>query len=560
MPRFKQLNEILRLMREKERIRNLGVIAHIDHGKTTLTDSLLAGAGLLSPMMAGTARVLDYLEEEQKRKITLKTANISLLYRSHVINLVDTPGHVDFTGKVTRALRAVDGANVVVDAVEEIMPQTEVVTKQALEERVRPVLFINKIDRLISELQLNAEQIERKLQHIISNFNTLVELYGDEEFNEKWKVNPANDSVAFGSALHGWGFTLSIARTKGVKFLDIVKAYKAKQQDELQKRLPIYEAIFEMAIENVPDPRTAQKYRIEKIWDGHVESKIGRALIECKDDGPTVICVTNVQSHAEGGAIVYGRQFSGTLRIGDKLHLSEAQSETTVNHVYIQMGSFREEVEQVSAGNIVVLAVAGAVKAGETLVDVAHKDTMVPFESISFISEPVITVAVEPKDPKKLPILLDTLNGLAVEDPNLTFNIDRETGEYLLKGMGELHLELALKQLESNSKVSVSPPRVVYRESVTEKGVEADAKSPNKQNKFVVQVEPLPEDRTTLETQGNADETESMLSVDEYRNVLVDSNRITETIEETTLESLIAGFEFACRSGPLCGEPIKHVK
>lgn len=560
MPRFKQLNEILRLMREKERIRNLGVIAHIDHGKTTLTDSLLAGAGLLSPMMAGTARVLDYLEEEQKRKITLKTANISLLYRSHVINLVDTPGHVDFTGKVTRALRAVDGANVVVDAVEEIMPQTEVVTKQALEERVRPVLFINKIDRLISELQLNAEQIERKLQHIISNFNTLVELYGDEEFNEKWKVNPANDSVAFGSALHGWGFTLSIARTKGVKFLDIVKAYKAKQQDELQKRLPIYEAIFEMAIENVPDPRTAQKYRIEKIWDGHVESKIGRALIECKDDGPTVICVTNVQSHAEGGTIVYGRQFSGTLRIGDKLHLSEAQSETTVNHVYIQMGSFREEVEQVSAGNIVALAVAGAVKAGETLVDVAHKDTMVPFESISYISEPVITVAVEPKDPKKLPILLDTLNGLIVEDPNLTFNIDRETGEYLLKGMGELHLELALKQLESNSKVSVSPPRVVYRESVTEKGVEADAKSPNKQNKFVVQVEPLPEDRTTIETRGNADETESMLSVDEYRNVLVDSNRITETIEETTLESLIAGFEFACRSGPLCGEPLKHVK
>src|SRR5512139_1957549 len=313
MPRFKQIPQIQQLMSKKEQIRNLGIIAHIDHGKTTLTDSLLAGAGLLSPQMAGSARVLDYLEEEQRRKITIKAANISLLYKSHVINLVDTPGHVDFTGKVTRALRAIDGATVVVDAVEEIMPQTEVVTKQALEERVRPVLFINKIDRLISELQLNAEQIERKLQHIISNFNTLIELYGDEEFNEKWKVNPANGSVAFGSALHGWGFTLGIARTKGVKFPDIVKAYKAKQQDELQERLPIYEAIFEMAIENVPDPRTAQKYRIEKIWDGHVESKIGRAIIECKDDGPTVICVTNVQSHAEGDAIVYGRQFSGTL-------------------------------------------------------------------------------------------------------------------------------------------------------------------------------------------------------------------------------------------------------
>src|SRR4030067_3232093 len=220
MPRFKQLDEILSLMHEKERIRNLGIIAQIDHGKATSTDSRLAGAGLLSLRVAGAARVLDYLEEEQKRKITIKTANISLLFKTaekaYVINLVDTPGHVDFTGKVARAVRAIDGAVVVVDAVEEIMAQTEVVTRQALEERVQPVLFINKVDRLITELQLNAKQVEKKLQHVIDGFNDLVELFGEEQFKEKWKINPAKGNVAFGSALHGGGFTLSMGRIKAL--------------------------------------------------------------------------------------------------------------------------------------------------------------------------------------------------------------------------------------------------------------------------------------------------------------------------------------------------------
>ena len=196
-------------MSRKERIRNLGIIAHIDHGKTTLADALLAGVGLLSPSMAGSARVLDYLEEEQKRKITIKIANISLLYKAaddqrYIINLVDTPGHVDFTGKVTRALRAIDGAIVVVDAVEEVMPQTEMVIRQALEERVRPILFINKVDRLITELQLDIEQIEKKLLHIIGTFNDLIELYGESPLKEQWKIDPTKDNVTFGAALHGW--------------------------------------------------------------------------------------------------------------------------------------------------------------------------------------------------------------------------------------------------------------------------------------------------------------------------------------------------------------------
>ena len=216
MPKFRQTPEILKLMGKKENIRNIGIIAHIDQGKTTMTDSLLAEAGLLSPQIAGKARALDYLEEEQKRGITIKTVNISLLHevsgRPHVINLIDTPGHVDFTGKVTRALRAIDGAVVVVDAIEEVMVQTETVTHQALEERIKPVLFINKVDRLIKELRLTSDEIQNKFIRIIRDFNNLIDIYGEPEFKDKWKVDPAKETVAFGSALHRWGFTLKTAQ------------------------------------------------------------------------------------------------------------------------------------------------------------------------------------------------------------------------------------------------------------------------------------------------------------------------------------------------------------
>ncbi len=554
-------------MRQKESIRNVGIIAHIDHGKTTLADALLAGAGLLSPTMAGTARVLDYLEEEQKRKITIKTANITLLHKtaqaSYVINLVDTPGHVDFTGRVTRALRAIDGAVVVVDAVEEIMAQTETVTRQALEERVRPVLFINKVDRLITELHLNAEGIEKKLTHIINSFNDLIELHGETPLKEQWKVDPATGSVAFGSALHGWGFTLAMARQKGVRFADIADLYAKSEQDSLKKVLPVHDAVFAMAVKSIPNPRVAQVYRVERIWDGVMKSEAGLAMADCSDEGPTVICVTNVQADPDVGMVAAGRVFSGTVKKGDRLHLVEALGETDVRHVYVSMGSFREEVDEVSAGNLAALAVSDAVKAGETLVDVAHKAGMVPFEGITYVSEPVVTVAVEPKNPENLQTLLEAMRRLEAEDPNLLVEVNEETGEYLLSGMGELHLEVALNQLKamgSGLEIVESSPRVVYRETVTKQGAAATASSPNRQNRFTVRVEPLQEEMPQDGKVHIFKEDDNILSVDEHRNVLLDCSRKTENLEEETLESVIAGFEFACRAGPLCGENMRHVR
>jgi len=574
-------------MHRKERIRNIGIIAHIDHGKTTMTDSLLAEAGLLSPKIAGEARALDYLEEEQKRGITIKTANISLLHEigghPYVINLVDTPGHVDFTGKVTRALRAIDGAVVVVDAVEEVMVQTETVTRQALEERVKPVLFINKVDRLVRELKLTPSEIQDKVLRIIRDFNSLIEIYGESEFRDEWKVDPQKETVAFGSALHRWGFTLKIAQKKGVKFSDIIEAYAKGEHQKLARLIPLHNVILDMVVKNIPDPVEAQRYRLPRIWKGDLNSEVGQAMLNCDDNGPTVMCITMAQIDPHAGLVATGRLFSGTIKQGDQVYLVGVRRDYRVQQVSMYMGAFREVVEKIPAGNIAALIGLDLARAGETLVDAAHKDAMVPFERIRYVSEPVITIAVEPKHPKDLPLLMEAMNRLSIEDPNLTATINKETGEYLLSGMGELHLEIAIKFLQDYGgvlEIITSKPIVVYRESVAGKGALALAKSPNGLNRFLVQVEPLEENvikmieggeiseemglkkigKTLFEEAGwKAEEARNIWAIDEHRNMLVDVTKGIQYLGEAR-ETIIAGFKWACKAGPLCEEPIRGLK
>ncbi|MGQ9623906.1 MAG: GTP-binding protein [Candidatus Bathycorpusculaceae bacterium] len=554
MPKFKQTSEILKLMNKKESIRNIGIIAHIDHGKTTMTDSLLAGAGLLPPQIAGKARVLDYLDEEQKRGITIKTANISLLHEkdrnAYLINLIDTPGHVDFTGKVTRALRAIDGAVVVVDAVEGVMVQTKTVTRQALEERVRPVLFVNKVDRLIKELKLTPDEVQARFLRIIRDFNNIIEIYGEEEFKEKWKVDPAKENVAFGSALHKWGFTPKIAKEKGIKFNEVTEAYKKNEHQSLSKEIPVQNAILDIVVKNVPNPAVAQKYRIPKIWKGKLNSEIGRAMLNCDDEGPTAMCITMIQTDQKEGLISTGRLFSGSVSAGDQIYLVNAEKEQRIEKVVIYMGALREDADKVSAGNIAALLGIDVARAGETLIDISHRDFMAPFERIKYASEPVVTVAIEPKHHEDLQRLLKAINRLSIEDPNLITTINKETGEYLLSGIGELHLEIAFKTLKEYGdgiEITTSKPTVTHRESVTKQGKTVAAKSPNKHNIVWVKVEPLEQ------------ETENVWALDENRNSFINLARDIENLRDVK-ESMVAGFKWACKAGPLCNDPLINVK
>jgi len=588
MPRFRQVSDILRLMDKKENIRDLGIIAHIDHGKTTTTDSLLAGAGLLSSKLAGQALVLDYLEEEQKRGMTIKTANISLLHevreQSYIVNLIDTPGHVDFTGKVTRALRAIDGAIVVVDAVEEVMVQTETVTRQALAERVRPVLYINKIDRLIKELKLSPDEIQKKLVRIINDFNNLVELYGEPGYREKWKVDSAKGMVAFGSSLHKWGFTLPIAQEKDIKFSDIVNAYKKDLWQQLQRMLPLHEALLSMAVAHLPNPIEAQKYRIPQIWRGDIDSEIGKAMLNCDPKGPTVMCVTSAQMDPQAGIVATGRLYSGEVKQGDQVYLIGARRDYKIQQVSMYMASFREVVDRIDAGNIAALLGLDLARAGETIVDFEYKDVMAPFERIKYISEPVVTIALEPKHPRDLPRLVDVMHRIVIEDPNLVSIVNKETGEYLLSGMGELHLEIAVKFLRDYAggalDIVVSKPIVVYRESVSGQGITAMGKSPNKHNRFWVRVEPLEDKVVELIEKGeiceemnpkkiaailqeragwSAEEARNVWAIEDHRNMLIDMTKGIQYLHEAR-DVIISGFRWGCENGPLAQEPMRGVK
>lgn len=586
MVKFRQVEEIEKIMRNIEQVRNIGTLAHVDHGKTTTSDSLLMAAGMLSPKVAGKALALDYVEIEQLRQMTVKAANVSLYHewrgKPYVVNLVDTPGHVDFTGHVTRSLRMMDGGLVVVDAVEGVMTQTETVVRQALNEYVKPLLFINKIDRLIKELRLNPKEIQQRFIEIVKDFNMLIELYADPEFKDSWKVDFRKGQVAFGSALHKWGLTIPIATEKGVKFDYIVDAYEKGYYEELSKDFPLHTALLDMIVEHTPNPKQAQKYRVPKLWKGDLNSEIGKAMLECDPNGPLVVAVSKVIADPHAGFVATGRVFSGTARQGDEVWLVNSKSGARILQVSLYMGPYREKVDEVTAGNIVAVLGPDRARAGETLVSSMYKDSMVPFERMSYISEPVVTIAIEPKHSSDLPKLIDALRKLAVEDPTLKVHINEETGEYLISGMGTLHLEIVLWDLNQRTglEVTTSQPIVRYRETVKKRSNVFEGKSPNKHNRLYICVEPLNEDTLKLLQEGkvyadqewrerarllreyagwDTDEARGIWDIDENFNIFVNRTSGVQYLREVA-DTIVQGFRWSMEAGPLAQEPVRGVK
>ena len=578
----KSIDRVKELMNEPAHIRNIGIVAHIDHGKTTLSDNLLAGAGIISEELAGKQLFMDSDEEEQARGITIDASNVSMVHeysgQEYLINMIDTPGHVDFGGDVTRAMRAVDGAVVLVDAVEGTMPQTETVLRQALKEQVRPVLFINKVDRLINELKVDEMEMQIRLGKVIDKVNKLIKGMNEESYNNGWKLDASLGTVAFGSALYNWAVSVPYMKKSGVSFKEVYNRCRSGDMKYLAKNSPLSEVLLDMVVRHLPNPVDAQKRRIGAIWHGDKESIEGKSMLNCDPNGPVALMVTDISFDPHAGEVSTGRLFSGRLKRGDSLYvIGSAMKENRLQQVGIFMGPKRVEVDEIVAGNIAAVTGLKDAMVGSTVTTLME---MTPFESLKHYSEPVMTVAVEAKNMKDLPKLVEVLRQVAKEDPTLVITINEETGEHLISGMGELHLEIVTGRIKRDKGVEIitSEPIVVYRETATQKVESVEGKSPNRHNRFYFDIEPLPDEIVALIKNGEVsmnqqalerrdvlmkagldkDEAKSVKDI-KGTNMLFDMTKGIQYLNET-MELIIEGIHEALAGGPLADEPVQNLK
>jgi len=686
-------------MDKKANIRNMSVIAHVDHGKSTLTDSLVAKAGIIAASKAGETRATDTRKDEQERCITIKSTAISMFFdmdpkdlefikqdrakkadgsleTGFLINLIDSPGHVDFSSEVTAALRVTDGALVVVDCVSGVCVQTETVLRQAIAERIRPILFMNKMDRALLELQLEQEELYQTFQRIVENVNVIVATYCDDDGPMGVvRVDVNNGSVGFGSGLHGWAFTLKqSAEMYAAKFgVDIDKMMKklwgesffnpktkkwSKNKDDDNKRsfcmyvldpiymvfdaimnfkkeqtekllnkltttggkivkevlkteekemegkplmkavmrnwLPAGEAMFQMICIHLPSPVTAQKYRAELLYEGPHDDLACMGIKNCDSDAPLMMYISKmVPTSDKGRFYAFGRVFSGKIATGMKARImgpnfvpgkKEDLYEKSIQRTILMMGGRVEAIEDVPAGNICGLVGVDQflVKTGTiTTFKEAHNMKVMKF-SVS----PVVRVAVEPKNPADLPKLVEGLKRLSKSDPMVQILIE-ESGEHIIAGAGELHLEICLKDLEEDHAqipLKKSDPVVSYRETVSEESyMMCLSKSPNKHNRLFMKAVPMPDGlaediedgkvnpRDDFKIRGRYLADTYEYDITEARkiwcfgpdtngpNLMIDCTKGVQYLNEIK-DSVVAGFQWASKEGVLCDENLRATR
>ena len=561
-------------MSQTKNIRNVTIIAHIDHGKTTLSDSLIAASGLLSKEVAASARLLDYDLIEQERGITIKASGISLIHsieeKDHLINLVDTPGHIDFSSHVTRGLRLTDGAVIVVDAIEGIMVQTETVTRQAMIELVRPVLFVNKVDRLIRERRLSGRKTAEEVNRVVREFNAMLGKYLDDERLEEWEVSFSRGSLAVGSAIDKWGIDITTLKEKtggSEKAGDLADAllsileeiediYREEKQKELAAKYPVARVVLDSVVKTVPNPQVAQAYRVPLFWEGNPESEIGKNLLGCSDSGPCICIVGDVQPDRHASTVTAVRVFSGKLQRARELMNLRTRERRKSLQIGMHMSKTRVDLSEVPAGNLAFITGLRDIAVGDTLVDAKMleklKEPIHPMSALQYPTEPVVTYTIEPKSLAELGNIQQPIEAYVATDPALEFEVNPETGEMLLSGAGELHIEITVEKLARQGiEVTLGKPMVLLKEQLSTDGLSCSSVSEGVSSFTVRTI--ITSDDTAPETLGTVIDHDSGSA-----SWIVDStNKINQYGDEG--EWIREAFRTIIRTGPVKGERMRRV-
>ncbi|TFF91989.1 elongation factor EF-2 [Candidatus Thorarchaeota archaeon] len=584
MVKIKEPDAIKRLIKSDDfkHKRIISISAHIDHGKTTTTDYLMRRAGLMSDAAAGQALMTDSDEEEQERGITIFTSVVLLNFEvegeEYLVQLSDTPGHLSFTGEVSRALRASDGAVILVDALEGVMTQTETNIRLAVGgEACKPVLFVNKVDRLINELKLPPAKVYERIDTIIAKVNNLIKKVAPEGYGQDWRVNFQDGSVAIGSAKTGWAFTMKTLEKKGIKPVVVFEKYNDGDERWLRENLPLDDALLEMIVKHLPNPKEAQKYKIPRIWSGDLDSPEGKALVECDKNGPLCGMITKIFIDPKSKRpTLIGRVFSGTIKSGQEIRLVNMRQNAKVKRLGVQEITDILDMQEVPAGNL--FSVFGFMcPSGESFV--GPESDMKGFEAIEYVSEPVVSRSIKPIDPQEIAKLGEVVSKWIMADPTARFVHDKESGEYRLDGIDPLQIEILTKRINEQVKINVSEPIIVYREKMTERGDEFHTKSPNGHNRIRMFLQPLDEKTVDLirkkkikaeqddrerarilrdEADWDAKEARKILDVYET-SILVDAMSGVQRFERiySYVESVFREF---CDGGPIAKEPVMGVK
>jgi elongation factor 2 len=583
-----------------------------------------------------------------------------------LINLIDSPGHVDFSSEVTAALRVTDGALVVVDTIDGVCVQTETVLRQALGERIKPVLVVNKVDRALLELQLTKEDLYQAFSRVIESVNVVIATYNDKALGD-CTVYPELGTVAFGSGLHGWAFTLrQFAQRYAAKFgvdpakmmqrlwgenffnpktkkwsttpvdgierafnlfvldpifklfdatinvkKDLVtkmlaslqislKAEEAELEGKplmkiiMKKFLPAGDALLEMIIIHLPSPKTAQKYRYDTMYEGPLDDECAIGIRDCDAKAPLMLYISKmVPTSDKGRFYAFGRVFSGTVRGGLKVRIQGPNYVPgskndlfvkSVQRVVLMMGGKVESLEDCPAGNIVglvgidqFLLKSGTITTSES----AHN-----LKVMKFSVSPVVQVAVACKNPNDLPKLVEGLKRLSKSDP-CVLCYTSESGEMIVAGAGELHLEICLKDLEEDHAqipLIKGDPVVQYRETCTaESNILCLSKSPNKHNRIFMKAHPMTEETSVDIESGKISPKDDFKArarilaeehgwdVTEARkiwcfgpetsgaNLLVDTTKGVQYLNEIK-DSCVAAFQWASKEGCLADENMRGVR